>query len=81
MIVNATTSEGTGGPQPTKHILTGYWQNFVNGASKLKVRDIPDQYDIIVLAFAEMDPANPGGVTFTVDPAPSARSAGTRMPN
>lgn len=76
-IVNATTSEGTGGgPQPTKHILTGYWQNFVNGASKLKVRDIPDQYDIIVLAFAEMDPANPGGVTFNVDSALSAALGG-----
>ena len=40
------------------------------------MRDIPDQYDIIVLAFAEMDPANPGGVTFTVDPALSAALGG-----
>lgn len=75
--VNATTAEETGGgPQPTQHILTGYWQNFVNGASKLKVRDIPDQYDIIVLAFAEMDPQNPGGVTFNVDSALSAALGG-----
>ncbi|MEK3780022.1 glycosyl hydrolase family 18 protein [Paenibacillus sp. FSL K6-1566] len=75
--VTATTAEETGGgPQPTKHILTGYWQNFVNGASKLKVRDIPDQYDIIVLAFAEMDPVNPGGVVFNVDSALSAALGG-----
>lgn len=77
--VNATTS-GTdgGGPKPPtgKHILTGYWQNFVNGAKNLKVRDIPNHYDIIVLSFAEMDPANPGGVTFTVDSGLSAALGG-----
>lgn len=69
--VSATTAEGTPGGvgQLPKHILTGYWQNFVNGATNVKVRNIPDQYDIIVLAFAEMDPANPGGVTFTVNSA------------
>ncbi|WP_430122913.1 fibronectin type III domain-containing protein [Paenibacillus solani] len=75
--VNATTSGTGGGGQPTtKHLLTGYWQNFVNGATKLKVRDIPNQYDIIVLSFADMDPANPGGVTFTVDSALSAALGG-----
>lgn len=75
--VNATTSGTGGGGQPTgKHILTGYWQNFVNGATKLKVRDIPNQYDIIVLSFAEMDPANPGGVTFTVDSSLSSALGG-----
>ncbi|KOP69328.1 fibronectin [Bacillus sp. FJAT-18019] len=75
--VNATTSGTGGGGQPIgKHILTGYWQNFVNGATKLKVRDIPNQYDIIVLSFAEMDPANPGGVTFTVDSALSSALGG-----
>ncbi|WP_106766645.1 chitinase [Paenibacillus faecalis] len=77
--VNARTPDGSGGGgggQLPKHILTGYWQNFVNGATNLKVRDIPAQYDIIVLAFAEMDPANPGAVTFTVDPALSAALGG-----
>lgn len=76
--VNATTTGGTGGGggQLPKHILTGYWQNFINGANNLKVRDIPDQYDIIVLSFAEMDPANPGGVTFNMDPALSAALGG-----
>ena len=71
-----TSGTGGGGQPTTKHILTGYWQNFVNGATKLKVRDIPNQYDIIVLSFAEMDPANPGGVTFTVDSALSSALGG-----
>ncbi len=33
----------------------------------MKLSDVPDQYDIIVLAFADMDPSKPGGVTFNVD--------------
>lgn len=48
--------------------LTGYWQNFVNGATPLRVADVPDAYDVVVLAFAEADPARPGAVTFGVDP-------------
>ncbi|UNK17475.1 glycosyl hydrolase family 18 protein [Paenibacillus sp. N3/727] len=76
--VNAITTGGTGGGggQLPKHILTGYWQNFINNASNLKVRDIPNQYDIIVLSFAEMDPANPGGVTFNVNTSLSAALGG-----
>ncbi|MBK1782778.1 chitinase [Prauserella cavernicola] len=48
--------------------LTGYWQNFVNDATPLRVADVPDSYDLLVLAFAEADPAQPGAVTFGVDP-------------
>ncbi|MDR0270446.1 fibronectin type III domain-containing protein [Paenibacillus sp.] len=67
-LVTATTqSSGGGGGQLPKHVLTGYWQNFINGSSNLKLSDVPSQYDIIVLAFADMDPAKPGGVTFNVD--------------
>ncbi|MBE9914623.1 carbohydrate-binding protein [Paenibacillus donghaensis] len=66
--VTATTqSSGGGGGQLPKHVLTGYWHNFINGSSNLKLSDVPDQYDIIVLAFADMDLSKPGGVTFNVD--------------
>ncbi|KHF31752.1 Chitinase D precursor [Paenibacillus sp. P1XP2] len=70
--VTATTQSGSGGGgggggQLPKHVLTGYWHNFINGSSNLKLSDVPDQYDIIVLAFADMDPSKPGGVTFNVD--------------
>ncbi|MFC4101247.1 fibronectin type III domain-containing protein [Paenibacillus xanthanilyticus] len=65
--VSATTpGTGTGGSIP-KHTLTGYWQNFVNGATNLKLSAVPSQYDIIVVSFAEMDLSKPGGVTFNVD--------------
>jgi len=64
----ATTTPGTGGGgQLPKHTLTGYWHNFINGSSNLKLRDVPSQYDIIALSFAEMDLTKPGGVTFNVD--------------
>ncbi|AXB45211.1 chitinase [Amycolatopsis albispora] len=56
-----------GAAVPNKH-LTGYWQNFVNGAKPQKLADVPAAYDVIVLAFANSDPARPGAVTFGVDP-------------
>jgi chitinase len=49
------------------HVLTGYWQDFVNGAKPLRLSEVDDQYDIIAVAFADTDPAKPGGVTFTLD--------------
>lgn len=67
--VSATTP-GTGGGNNgslPKHVLTGYWQNFVNGATNVKLANVPNEYDIIALSFAEMDPTKPGGVTFNVD--------------
>lgn len=66
--VSATTpGTGNGGGEIPKHTLTGYWQNFVNGATNLKLSAVPSQYDIIVVSFAEMDASKPGGVTFNVD--------------
>lgn len=62
-----TTGGGGGGGQVPKHTLTGYWHNFINGSSNIKLSDVPSQYDIIALSFADMDPAKPGGVTFNVD--------------
>ncbi|GAA0411369.1 fibronectin type III domain-containing protein [Paenibacillus motobuensis] len=62
-----TTGGGGGGGQLPKHTLTGYWHNFINGSSNIKLSDVPSQYDIIALSFAEMDPAKPGGVTFNVN--------------
>ncbi|MDQ0089504.1 chitinase [Paenibacillus anaericanus] len=62
--VSATTSVGSNLP---KHILTGYWHNFINNSSNIKLSEVPSQYDIIVLSFADMDLTKPGGVTFNVD--------------
>ncbi|GAA4920888.1 chitinase [Stackebrandtia albiflava] len=55
------------GPLP-KHSLTGYWHNFVNGSTNLRLRDVPPAYDLIAVAFADAVPGTPGAVDFAVDP-------------
>ncbi|MGV9856700.1 chitinase [Streptomyces sp. NPDC003442] len=68
--VTGTTSAGGGGGGGTvpKHAVTGYWQNFNNGAAVQKLREVQDQYDIIAVAFADAT-GTPGAVDFTLDPA------------
>lgn len=68
-------------PQPTpqdqqqvvgstsKHVLAGYWQNFVNHAVTLPLAAIPRGYNLVDVAFAAADPRHDGGVTFTLSPA------------
>ncbi|MEV6317788.1 chitinase [Streptomyces sp. NPDC051776] len=51
-----------------RHAVTGYWQNFDNGATVQKLRDVQDEYDIIAVAFADAT-GTPGAVGFTLDPA------------
>nr|WP_203587343.1 glycoside hydrolase family 18 protein [Actinospica acidiphila] len=58
---------GGGGDLP-RHAVTGYWQNFNNGAAVQKISDVPDQYDIIAVAFADAT-GTPGAVTFNLDSA------------
>ena len=50
------------------HAVTGYWQNFDNGATTQKLSDVPGAYDIIAVAFADAT-GTPGQVDFTLDPA------------
>jgi chitinase len=68
--VSATTSAngGSGGSGLPAHVLTGYWQDFVNGAKALRLSDVPTTYDLVAVAFANADPSKPGGVTFSIDP-------------
>jgi len=54
-------------PDLPGHVLTGYWQNFNNGATVQRLSDVSDQYDIIAVAFANTDPSRPGGITFALD--------------
>jgi chitinase len=56
--------------------LTGYWQNFDNGATPLRLRDVNKQYDVVVVAFADAVPTNAGAVEFTLDPGLSSRLGG-----
>lgn len=77
-----TTTGGGGGTGPAaqlpKHILTGYWQNFVNGAQALRLSAVPATYDLVAVAvaFADADPSTAGAVTFGVDPGLSSALGG-----
>ncbi|MGF1241096.1 chitinase [Streptomyces sp. 2-6] len=71
--VTATTAAtggggGGGGTGLPKHAVTGYWQNFNNGATVQKISDVPAAYDIIAVAFADAT-TTPGAVTFNLDSA------------
>ncbi|WP_069170968.1 chitinase [Streptomyces griseus] len=67
-----TAKADTPGPGPVtsvpKHAVTGYWQNFDNGATVQKLSDVPAAYDIIAVSFADAT-ATPGAVTFNLDSA------------
>ncbi|MFJ2290152.1 chitinase [Streptomyces sp. NPDC087894] len=70
--VSGRTAKTATGPGPTtsvpKHAVTGYWQNFDNGAAVQKLSDVPADYDIIAVSFADAT-ATPGAVTFNLDSA------------
>lgn len=70
--VSARTAKDGGTPNPhpsvPKHAVTGYWQNFNNGATVQKLSDVPANYDIIAVSFADAT-NTPGAVTFNLDTA------------
>nr|WP_313884385.1 glycosyl hydrolase family 18 protein [Streptomyces tropicalis] len=63
----ASGGGGGGGALP-RHAVTGYWQNFDNGATVQHLADVPSAYDIVAVAFADAT-ATPGAVSFTLDSA------------
>ncbi|WP_225632082.1 chitinase [Streptomyces solaniscabiei] len=63
-----TTESGGGGGDVPKHAVTGYWQNFNNGAAVQRISDVSPQYDIIAVSFADAT-TTPGAVTFNLDSA------------
>jgi len=70
-----TGSGGGGGTNTGKHVLTGYWQDFTNGATVQRLTDVNSAYDIIAVAFANAD-STPGQITFSVDPGLSSALGG-----
>ncbi|MFF2066314.1 chitinase [Streptomyces sp. NPDC058200] len=78
LAIPAAQAAGTAtGPAPTAaaapaavpaHAVTGYWQNFNNGATVQTLGEVQDQYDIIAVAFADAT-GTPGQVTFALDSA------------
>ncbi|MET9906493.1 glycoside hydrolase family 18 protein [Streptomyces sp. NPDC006476] len=67
-VTGTTATSGTGGGSLPRHAVTGYWQNFNNGATVQKISDVSAQYDIIAVAFADAT-STPGAVSFTLDSA------------
>ncbi|MGW0838495.1 chitinase [Streptomyces prunicolor] len=68
-VTGTTTATGGGGTGTLpKHAVTGYWQNFNNGATVQKLSAVSSQYDIIAVAFADAT-STPGAVSFTLDSA------------
>jgi len=68
-VTGTTTASGSGGGSTLpKHAVTGYWQNFNNGATVQKISAVQAQYDIIAVAFASAT-TTPGAVTFSLDSA------------
>ncbi|WP_020136871.1 chitinase [Streptomyces sp. 351MFTsu5.1] len=67
-VTGRTSATGSGGGTVPKHAVTGYWQNFNNGATVQKLSAVQAQYDIIAVAFADAT-TTPGAVTFTLDSA------------
>lgn len=57
------------------YVLTGYWQNFDNGATCLKISDIPTTYQLICVSFADST-AIAGEVTFSLNPSLSEALGG-----
>ncbi|WP_303137237.1 glycosyl hydrolase family 18 protein [uncultured Eubacterium sp.] len=49
-----------------EHMVTGYWHNFLNGSTALKLSDVPSYYDMICVAFANSS-TTAGKVTFELD--------------
>ncbi|WP_233526240.1 chitinase [Actinomadura spongiicola] len=64
--VTGTTDGCVTGPLP-KHFLTGYWHDFVNAAREIKLSQVPDEYDVVAVAFGESTSRH-GEVSFRVDP-------------
>ncbi|MCZ7378670.1 chitinase [Micromonospora sp. WMMC250] len=58
-----------------RHLLTGYWHNFDNPAVELRLRDVPTEYDLVAVAFAEAT-STPGALTFGIDPGLAASLGG-----
>ncbi|WP_060180464.1 chitinase [Streptomyces sp. IMTB 1903] len=68
-VTGTTTGGGNpGNPAVPKHALTGYWQNFDNGATVQRISDVSAQYDIIAVSFADAT-ATPGAIAFNLDSA------------
>jgi chitinase len=72
------SAPSTPGPDPTPppshrmtadalpaHVLTGYWQDFTNGAKPLRLAGVPTTYNLVAVSFGTAT-GTPGQVAFSV---------------
>ncbi|MBF9067731.1 chitinase [Streptacidiphilus fuscans] len=71
-----STATGSGGGGNPKHWVTGYWQDFDNGATDQTIADVNSEYNLIAVAFANADSAGDGGITFSLDPTLQSKLGG-----
>jgi chitinase len=62
-------------PALPAHLVTGYWQDFTNGAQALRLSAVPSGYTIVAVAFASAT-STPGAVSFTLDSSLSSALGG-----
>ncbi|MGP7959723.1 glycosyl hydrolase family 18 protein [Sanguibacter sp. A247] len=71
----SATAASTPAPQPAAadadataphQWLTGYWHNFDNGSTTMRLTEIPAAYNLVAVAFADADPTRTGAITFTL---------------
>ncbi|WP_224360623.1 chitinase [Hyalangium versicolor] len=70
--ISVTSTGGNNSTLP-KHILVGYWHNFVNGAGFMKLRDVSTDWDVINVSFAEPVAGSTAQIGFVPDTNTSAQ--------
>jgi chitinase len=66
--VTATPTPCTSCGSLPANLVTGYWHNFNNGSTVMKLNAVPTKYGLIAVAFADAT-GTPGAVSFNLDPA------------
>ncbi len=62
-------------------MVTGYWQDFDNGAATMRLSAVNSNYTLIAVAFAGTDPSTPGAITFSIDSGLSSALGGYTAAN
>ncbi|WP_304451705.1 glycosyl hydrolase family 18 protein [Nocardiopsis sp. YSL2] len=56
----------TASAQQSAPWLTGYWHNFDNGSNILTLAEVPSDYNLVAVSFADNHPSLDGGITFNL---------------
>ena len=76
LLLTSAPAEARSSADLPRHAVTGYWQNFDNGATVQRIRDVQPNYDLIAVAFADAVAGRPGAIDFTLDPTLASRLGG-----